>query len=146
MFLRIPVGTSPELCELLTGLLKRNARERMNFETFFNHKFLQRPEPPISQSPLQTVDLPLPNIYGSPPPSLPRVTPLRSATPIKIANTPPASQPGIISYIYLLVFYRSGVAIPAHECSDARSYSRSIILCIHLSVLTIEDDRCFPNI
>lgn len=65
----------------------------MNFETFFNHKFLQRPEPPISQSPLQTVDLPLPNIYGSPPSSLPRVTPLRTTTPIKIAQTPPASQP-----------------------------------------------------
>lgn len=52
-FCRIPIGTSPELCELLMGLLKRNARERMNFETFFNHKFLQRPEPLPSTSPLQ---------------------------------------------------------------------------------------------
>lgn len=53
IFSRIPFGTSPELSELLMGLLKRNARDRMNFETFFNHKFLKRPEPPQSQSPLQ---------------------------------------------------------------------------------------------
>lgn len=91
VYFRIPAGTSPDLCELLTGLLKRNARERMNFETFFNHKFLQRPEPPISQSPLQTVDLPLPNIYGCSPRTT-NIVPMRSATPVK--NTPPTSQPG----------------------------------------------------
>ncbi|KAJ8974711.1 hypothetical protein NQ317_000377 [Molorchus minor] len=83
---KIPAGTSPELCELLMGLLKRNARERMNFETFFNHKFLQRPD--ILQSPLQG-ELPL-AIYGSPPPI--SKVPLRSSTPIKVA-TPPVSQP-----------------------------------------------------
>ncbi|KAB0792946.1 hypothetical protein PPYR_12566 [Photinus pyralis] len=93
---KIPVGTSPELCELLMGLLKRNARERMNFEQFFNHKFLKRPE----TSPLAAVDLPLPAIYGSPP-ALTRLplgsppfsrTSTRSSTPIKVA-TPPLSQP-----------------------------------------------------
>lgn len=40
---RMPGGTSPELCALLIGLLRRNPRERMPFETFFNHPFLQRP-------------------------------------------------------------------------------------------------------
>lgn len=75
----------------------------MNFETFFNHKFLQRPEPPISQSPLQTVELPLPNIYGSPPTLLPRVTPLRCATPVKIASTPPVSQPGTIIIVIIII-------------------------------------------
>lgn len=47
---RCPLGTSKELSELLTGLLKRNAKERMNFEMFFNHKFLQRPEPPAAEN------------------------------------------------------------------------------------------------
>ncbi|CAG9824683.1 unnamed protein product [Phaedon cochleariae] len=85
---KIAVGTSPELSELLMGLLKRNARERMNFESFFNHKFLKRPDPPQSQSPLQG-ELPLP-IYGSPP-TLSKL-PRRASTPIKVA-TPPISQP-----------------------------------------------------
>ncbi|XP_050680038.1 serine/threonine-protein kinase unc-51 isoform X2 [Leptidea sinapis] len=40
---KMPGGTSPELCNLLFGLLRRNARERMPFEVFFNHPFLQRP-------------------------------------------------------------------------------------------------------
>ncbi|XP_037868173.1 serine/threonine-protein kinase ULK1 isoform X5 [Bombyx mori] len=39
---KIPPGTSPELCSLLIGLLRRNPRERMSFEMFFNHPFLQR--------------------------------------------------------------------------------------------------------
>lgn len=50
-FFRIPFGTSPELSDLLIGLLRRNAKERMDFEAFFNHKFLKRSEPPQSQSP-----------------------------------------------------------------------------------------------
>nr|XP_049693855.1 serine/threonine-protein kinase ULK1 isoform X2 [Helicoverpa armigera] len=40
---KMPAGTSPELCSLLIGLLRRNPRERMPFEAFFNHPFLQRP-------------------------------------------------------------------------------------------------------
>ncbi|CAH0691909.1 unnamed protein product [Spodoptera exigua] len=40
---KMPAGTSPELCSLLIGLLRRNPRERMPFEAFFNHAFLQRP-------------------------------------------------------------------------------------------------------
>lgn len=89
---KIPVGTSPELCDLLNGLLKRNARERMNFETFFNHKFLQRLEPPAPN--LTAVDLPLATVHGSPPVSagMPVKLPIRSATPVKIA-TPPRSEP-----------------------------------------------------
>ncbi|XP_018565876.1 serine/threonine-protein kinase ULK2 isoform X2 [Anoplophora glabripennis] len=84
---KIPSGTSPELSELLMGLLKRNSRERMNFETFFNHKFLQRPEPLPSQSPLPG-DLPF--ICESP--SSSSKVPLRSSTPVKVAS-PARSQP-----------------------------------------------------
>lgn len=42
IFFRIPAGTSPELQDLLFGLLRRNAKERMSFDVFFNHPFLQR--------------------------------------------------------------------------------------------------------
>lgn len=43
---KIPPGTSKELTDLLMGLLRRNAKERMNFDTFFNHAFLQRQTTP----------------------------------------------------------------------------------------------------
>lgn len=49
--LRIPSGTSPELADLLFGLLRRNACDRIPFDSFFNHPFLQRrpvPTPPRS--------------------------------------------------------------------------------------------------
>lgn len=45
---RVPVGTTPELQDLLFGLLRRNAKERMPFDAFFNHPFLQR-HPPAQQ-------------------------------------------------------------------------------------------------
>lgn len=40
-YFRIPPGTSPELSDLLMGLLRRNARDRMPFDEFFGHPFLQ---------------------------------------------------------------------------------------------------------
>lgn len=40
---KIPTGTSPELSNLLMGLLRRNARDRMPFDEFFRHPFLQGP-------------------------------------------------------------------------------------------------------
>ena len=46
---RIPAGTSPDLTNLLYGLLKRNAADRLDFESFFNHSFIrppQQPQPP----------------------------------------------------------------------------------------------------
>lgn len=49
---RIPSGTSPELADLLLGLLRRNARDRIPFDSFFSHPFLQRhPEPMPPRSP-----------------------------------------------------------------------------------------------
>ncbi|XP_058465538.1 serine/threonine-protein kinase ULK2 [Malaya genurostris] len=45
---KIPSGTSKELTDLLMGLLRRNAKERMNFDTFFCHAFLQRQMTPQS--------------------------------------------------------------------------------------------------
>ncbi|KAH1025503.1 hypothetical protein HUJ05_010219 [Dendroctonus ponderosae] len=77
-----PPSTSPELVELLMGLLKRNPKERMNFELFFNHKFLQRDVP--ASPPIQAD-----TIYGSP---LGRMLLKQPSTPVRIA-TPPRSQP-----------------------------------------------------
>lgn len=38
---KMPNGISPELSDLLLGLLRRNAKDRISFESFFNHRFLQ---------------------------------------------------------------------------------------------------------
>ncbi|XP_015240484.1 PREDICTED: serine/threonine-protein kinase ULK2 [Cyprinodon variegatus] len=38
---RIPRETSPQLGDLLLGLLQRNQKERMDFDTFFSHPFLE---------------------------------------------------------------------------------------------------------
>ncbi|CAK1551150.1 unnamed protein product [Leptosia nina] len=58
---KMPAGTSPELCNLLIGLLRRNARERMPFEVFFNHPFLQRPR----TTSITSLDSDLPDILES---------------------------------------------------------------------------------
>lgn len=39
---KIPSGTSPELSNLLCGLLKRNSADRMAFDDFFTHPFMQK--------------------------------------------------------------------------------------------------------
>ncbi|RWS17161.1 serine/threonine-protein kinase unc-51-like protein [Dinothrombium tinctorium] len=39
---KIPVGTSKELTDLLNRLLKRNAKDRMEFEEFFAHPFMKQ--------------------------------------------------------------------------------------------------------
>jgi serine/threonine-protein kinase ULK/ATG1 len=38
---RIPPGTSPLLTDLLYSLLKRDAKDRIDFEEFFHHDFLR---------------------------------------------------------------------------------------------------------
>ncbi|XP_014231432.1 serine/threonine-protein kinase ULK2 [Trichogramma pretiosum] len=53
---KIPPGTSPELSNLLMSLLRRNARDRMPFDEFFNHPFLQGPH----QSSVSPVPVELP--------------------------------------------------------------------------------------
>ncbi|XP_014270312.1 serine/threonine-protein kinase unc-51 isoform X2 [Halyomorpha halys] len=52
----IPSGTSPEMADLLTGLLKRNASERMSFEHFFAHPYLNPPKTPV---PIEQLPSPL---------------------------------------------------------------------------------------
>lgn len=50
---RIPPGTSLDLTNLLFGLLKRNPKDRISFETFFDHPFLKVKPPSVTMpSPL----------------------------------------------------------------------------------------------
>nr|CAD7198320.1 unnamed protein product [Timema douglasi] len=87
---KIPVGTSPELVDLLLGLLRRNAKDRMNFDTFFNHAFHQRRQEP-AQSPLPSSSLP-----GELPPS-PRTlfpTPASSPAQLRVESRSPDPVPG----------------------------------------------------
>ncbi|XP_032781426.2 serine/threonine-protein kinase ULK2 [Daphnia magna] len=74
---KIPSGTSPELTALLTGLLRRNAKDRMEFDDFFNHSFIRKSQPPPATPPL-----PVPNLARlSTPPKTPPVTvPIRPVT------------------------------------------------------------------
>ncbi|XP_055385850.1 serine/threonine-protein kinase unc-51 [Condylostylus longicornis] len=65
---KLPLGISPELSDLLLGLLRRNAKDRISFECFFNHKFLQRPKTP--QSPADMV------------PSMQHISPPNATSPI----------------------------------------------------------------
>uniref|UniRef100_A0A8C7D0C7 non-specific serine/threonine protein kinase n=1 Tax=Oncorhynchus kisutch TaxID=8019 RepID=A0A8C7D0C7_ONCKI len=46
----IPRETSPSLCNLLLGLLQRNQKDRMDFDAFFSHPFLDPPSLSISFS------------------------------------------------------------------------------------------------
>lgn len=55
---KIPPGTSKELTDLLMGLLRRNAKERMTFDMFFIHAFLQRQTTPQNSETPQSSSTP----------------------------------------------------------------------------------------
>ena len=71
---RIPPGTSPQFTHLLVNLLKRDAKDRIDFEAFFNHPFLERPQPkqqqPAPSEPLQGVAVPGAGQRGADPPGM----------------------------------------------------------------------------
>jgi hypothetical protein len=54
--LRIPPGTSPELTDLLHNLLKRNPKERLDFNAFFTHPFLATAPMSVPKKPQSPVD------------------------------------------------------------------------------------------
>ncbi|CAF0932547.1 unnamed protein product [Adineta ricciae] len=61
----IPPSTSPELKDLIVRILKRNPKERIDYEDFFNHPFLAKSQPiPISSGRTQTSSI---NIISSSP-------------------------------------------------------------------------------
>ncbi|KAG5671109.1 hypothetical protein PVAND_001323 [Polypedilum vanderplanki] len=79
---KIPPGTSQELQNLLFGLLRRNAKERMPFDVFFNHQFLQRNPP----TPQQSASADLPSPYSNQPKSNATVTTKNQPPQMAAAN------------------------------------------------------------
>ncbi|XP_077290387.1 serine/threonine-protein kinase unc-51-like isoform X2 [Arctopsyche grandis] len=85
---KIPPGTSVELTDLLLGLLRRNARDRMPYDVFFNHAFLQRPQSPPTSVELPQLSPPVPH-------PIPREIPVAAApvtpktAPFPSPRTPP---------------------------------------------------------
>ena len=79
---RIPAGTSPELTALLQGLLRRNAKDRMEFDDFFNHPFIRRPELQASPPPLPSASR-----LSTPPKSCSAAVPI--AAPAGLTPPPP---------------------------------------------------------
>lgn len=60
---KIPHGTSADLTDLLMHLLRRNAKDRMSFERFFVHPFLQRDtRTQAGQSPATTIAAAVPQL------------------------------------------------------------------------------------
>ncbi|KAJ8280965.1 hypothetical protein GJAV_G00061570 [Gymnothorax javanicus] len=98
----IPSETSPHLCDLLLGLLQRNQKDRMDFDTFFSHPFLD-PASAIKKS----CPVPVPSCPGSvldstcgsspscryvSPPSLPDMQTL----PEDVLSSPPLGPPNYL--------------------------------------------------
>ncbi|XP_062873328.1 serine/threonine-protein kinase ULK2 isoform X2 [Trichomycterus rosablanca] len=98
----IPRETSPPLADLLLGLLQRNQKDRIDFDTFFSHPFLEQP-PSIKKS----CPVPVPACPGSvsdstcgsspscrfvSPPSLPDMQTL----PEDVLSSPPLGPPNYL--------------------------------------------------
>ncbi|XP_053728747.1 serine/threonine-protein kinase ULK2 [Synchiropus splendidus] len=96
----IPRETSPALSELLLGLLQRNQKDRMDFDTFFSHPFLESPTaikkscpvpvPSSSNAPMDSSCGSSPCIRYNSPPSLPDMQTLAedglSSPPLGLPN------------------------------------------------------------
>ncbi|XP_012680681.2 serine/threonine-protein kinase ULK2 isoform X2 [Clupea harengus] len=97
----IPREASPPLAHLLLGLLQRNQKDRMDFDTFFSHPFLE----PVSAI-KKSCPLPVPNLPGSvsdsscgsspcryvSPPSLPDM----QTVPEDVLSSPPLGPPNYL--------------------------------------------------
>ncbi|CAD5125882.1 DgyrCDS14072 [Dimorphilus gyrociliatus] len=105
----IPTGTSEDLSDLLLRILKRNARERINFDDFFNHRFIKEKSAPVavpntrssrtslsSNSPsMKTISVsPLSGMPGRGNASAPRKIPGSEKSPGSSGRTSPASLGG----------------------------------------------------
>lgn len=82
--LSIPPGTSPELTNLLMGLLRREATDRMDFDEFFGHPFLTGVRESPSPSP---VPIDLPASPGT------MAIPIEEGTPINRLEPEPTETP-----------------------------------------------------
>lgn len=84
---KIPEGTSPELRDLLMRLLKRNAKDRIEFEDFFTHAFLKKfkPIPKASSKKRTSSPSPVPGRRRTPSVSS------EGSTPKSVGTPPPPS-------------------------------------------------------
>lgn len=96
---RIPAGTSQELVDLLNGLLKRNARDRMDFETFFNHPFIRMGDPSAQKAGVSSGSSPVPMPATTPNPAPPKA-PGHSHQP-QPAPSPPLGE----SFLLLMLYF-----------------------------------------
>ncbi|XP_027031024.2 serine/threonine-protein kinase ULK2 isoform X1 [Tachysurus fulvidraco] len=98
----IPRETSPPLAELLLGLLQRNQKDRMDFDTFFSHPFLEQtsnikkscpvPVPACPSSVLESTCGSSPSCRYASPPSLPDMQTL----PEDVLSSPPLGPPNYL--------------------------------------------------
>ncbi|XP_055863136.1 serine/threonine-protein kinase ULK2-like isoform X2 [Biomphalaria glabrata] len=86
----IPTNTSPELRDLLMRMLKRDAEERISFEEFFSHPFLQLPTLKAMSPP---VTVPKRRSSSSSDSSTPGKSPGKSPSPSRTKRSPSPAQP-----------------------------------------------------
>ncbi|XP_065561885.1 serine/threonine-protein kinase ULK2-like isoform X2 [Artemia franciscana] len=84
---KIPSGTSQELSNLLNGLLRRNAKDRIEFDEFFNHHFVRKTK---LAAPNSVASLPKPLPVKLDPSSI-QATP---SVPTALPGHPPPSPKG----------------------------------------------------
>lgn len=60
------MGTSPELSNLLMGLLKRTPSERISFENYFNHPFMNKIQTQPSQQSIEQPTFMVGNTFTPP--------------------------------------------------------------------------------
>ncbi|XP_050351085.1 serine/threonine-protein kinase unc-51 isoform X5 [Nymphalis io] len=133
---KMPSGTSPELCNLLIGLLRRNARERMPFEVFFNHPFLQRPRTTSitktnSNSAIPTTSSPRAPVSAPQPQPQPVAQPAKKPQPTSSAESADTLWAGAEDFV--VVEADSGSADGSHtshgsSASEAAPRPRSLAL------------------
>ncbi|XP_058269573.1 serine/threonine-protein kinase ULK2 isoform X4 [Hemibagrus wyckioides] len=98
----IPRETSPPLADLLLGLLQRNQKDRMDFDTFFSHPFLEQtsnikkscpvPVPACPSSVSESTCGSSPSCRYASPPSLPDMQTL----PEDVLSSPPLGPPNYL--------------------------------------------------
>ncbi|XP_023699577.1 serine/threonine-protein kinase ULK2 isoform X1 [Paramormyrops kingsleyae] len=134
----IPRETSPHLEVLLLGLLQRNQKDRMDFDTFFSHPFLE-PTSTMKKCKYDACPVPVPSCPGSAPdssygsspscryvspPSLPDMQTL----PEDVLSSPPLGPPS-----YLHLSKDSGGSTSSKNSSDTDDFVLVPHLCAEQS-------------
>ncbi|XP_063624171.1 serine/threonine-protein kinase unc-51 isoform X2 [Cydia splendana] len=134
---KMPAGTSPELCNLLIGLLRRSPRERMPFEAFFNHPFHQRPRTtsyttaagsaPAASAGGAARTPPAPRALQPPPPQLQTLAPHNTKKPTSSAESSDTTWAGEDDFVLVEADSGSGEC-SASSGSEAAPRPRTLTL------------------